>query len=425
MATYVNSAERYSTSDWHMNGYKISTDAERGRSASHDVRQEGRFVRNETSNKTKWDQHDNNTRLADRVDNIRKWKDILERTEKELNDEIEELSRSKQIMEDALEAMNLPEEVNVENLTTREARQGVDVVMDEVEDELKREQEVISGIKKQLQSKIAQSFEQLCVLQEARQEVRKDLEDKYVALGIDVDQYNLTEESSCISYKPDPCRVPKGSVTPQNWEDYSRYNKDRADAEIAASKRLRESNHHTLQQTQNDLNSQKKATDYAVRKRIHEFEQAKDELEWQKKQTEDEIAVLEDDIRRLSDAIRAKIKPMKLAQTRLENRTERPGVELCRDNVQYGLCDEVAQIDASKRALEEKLRQSQHALHNLEANLHRINEDLALKLNSLRLDNQVLQSRNRLGSNQLIPDTEGMRNLHLTGITRQKQHILA
>lgn len=73
------------------------------------------------------------------------------------------------------------------------------------------------------------------------------------------------------------------STTPQQWEDFSRYNKDRADAEMQASNRLREAIHHTLHQTANDLEAQKVATEYAFRKRIHEFERAKDELEWQKK----------------------------------------------------------------------------------------------------------------------------------------------
>ena len=49
---------------------------------------------------------------------------------------------------------------------------------------------------------------------------------------------------------------------------------------------------------------------------------------------------------------------MKLAQTRLENRTYRPGVELVRDEVQYGLVDEVKQIEASQRALQEKCKQA-------------------------------------------------------------------
>jgi tektin-2 len=76
-------------------------------------------------------------------------------------------------------------------------------------------------------------------------------------------------------------------------------------------------------------------------------------------QTEEEIAEVEEEIRRLQDAIRAKINPMKLAQTRLENRTYRPNVELCRDNVQYGLTDEVKQLEATSKALEDKLKQAQ------------------------------------------------------------------
>ena len=65
-------------------------------------------------------------------------------------------------------------------------------------------------MKRQLQQRIDESFEQICLLQEARQQLLADLQDKNVALDIDVEQYNLTEESPGISYKPDPCRVPKG-----------------------------------------------------------------------------------------------------------------------------------------------------------------------------------------------------------------------
>lgn len=77
------------------------------------------------------------------------------------------------------------------------------------------------------------------------------------------------------------------------------------------------------------------------------------------RQTEEEIAETEEEIRRLENAIRAKINPMKLAQTRLENRTYRPNVELCRDNAQYGLTDEVKQLEATTKALEDKLKQAQ------------------------------------------------------------------
>lgn len=314
---------RYATSDWFTSNYTISTNAERQRQASHDTRQEACYLRNETSNRTKWDQHDNNTRLADRVDHIRRWKDILERTLADLDREIAGLSESKEALEQSLEAKNLPTEVNVENLVTREGRQDIDVVEDEVEAQLRRERQVIDAIKKQLQVQISHSFEQLCTLQEARQQILADLQDKNIAMDIDIEQYNLTEDSPNISYKPDPTRVPKGSTTPQQWEDFSRYNKERAEAEMAKSRSLREANHHVMQQTENDLATQHAATDYALRKRIHDFERALDELRWQKQQTEEEIAEIEEEIRRLENAIRAKINPMKLAQTRLENRTYR------------------------------------------------------------------------------------------------------
>ncbi len=145
MAT-LTGRPRYATSDWHTNNHAIATNAERQRSASHDIRQEDRFMRNETDNKTKWDQQDNNTRLADRVDIIRKWKDQLERTLAELDKEIADLSTSKEETEKALEDMNLPTEVNVENLTTREGRQNIDVVEDEVEDELLKVCVIINNI---------------------------------------------------------------------------------------------------------------------------------------------------------------------------------------------------------------------------------------------------------------------------------------
>lgn len=73
-----------------------------------------------------------------------------------------------------------------------------------------QEAEVIDGVKKALQQRVADAFEQLCLLQEARQQVQADLQDKNIALGIDIDQYNLSDRSPNISYKPDPLRVPKG-----------------------------------------------------------------------------------------------------------------------------------------------------------------------------------------------------------------------
>lgn len=50
-------------------------------------------------------------------------------------------------------------------------------------------------------------------------------------------------------------------------------------------------------------------------------------------QTLEEIAELQEDIRHLEEDRRRKLQNLKLCHTRLESRTYRPNVELCRDQV--------------------------------------------------------------------------------------------
>ena len=54
-------------------------------------------------------------------------------------------------------------------------------------------------------------------------------------------------------------------------------------------------------------------------------------------------------------AIKAKENPLKLAETRLENRTSRPHMELCRDDPQEGLTLEVQTLRDTIYQLTSKL----------------------------------------------------------------------
>ena len=60
-------------------------------------------------------------------------------------------------------------------------------------------------------------------------------------------------------------------MTPQAWEEQSRYNKLRADCELANSTKLRESMLLTIDQTFNELKAQREVTDFSLRKRLHEY----------------------------------------------------------------------------------------------------------------------------------------------------------
>merc|ERR1712076_124916 len=257
-------------------------------------------------------------------------------------------------------AKALPLDVANQNLTTREGRLKIDLVDDVPSAELKKEVEVIEGTKVALQQKNAQAFEQLCRLEEARKQILRDLEHKWVALDIDNEQATMTQDSSEICFQPNPTRISKGHITPQEWDAHSRYNRARAESEMQASIALRGAINQTIRQTANDLEAQKHATEYSVKNRIADVEKAKVEDEWQKERTEKEIA------------------------------------EMWRDNAQYGLVNEVNVIKNTIRALKDKLKQEQHELTNCEHNLQRVNEDLALKLNSLALDHDVMDYRKQL-----------------------------
>ncbi|KFQ27546.1 Tektin-2, partial [Merops nubicus] len=409
MATLsVKPGQRFTVPDWHTSAQLLSADAERQRSAAHHARQETRALRNETNNQTKWDEHDNQTRLAERISSVNRWKETLDKCLADIDAEIDALAKVKEAAERALQAKNLALEVSIECLTLRESRRAIDVVRDPVEEELHKEVKAIDKAKRELQEKVTEAFEQLCRLQEARQQLGCDHRHKMEALEIDRVCLSLSVTSPNISFKVNPTRVPNGSTVLSEWEQNSQCNKEHAEEEMKASAKLREVTALAIAQTNNKLEAQRVATEFAFRKRIRDLERAYDELKWQEQNTLKEIAEMEEDIRRLEEDLWRKVQALKVAHTRLETRTHRPWAELCRDQAQYGLTDEVHQLEGTIRALRQKLAESQDALDGLYRQLHRTQTDLGYKANSLMLDNKCMDSRRKLvvPAEKFVPEVD-------------------
>ena len=127
---------RFSVPDWHTSNNTIRTNAERQIEASHRIRQDSRFLRNETENHTRWTQHDSNTKLEKRIDDVNDWRKSLERCRAETDQEIMLLQQEKERAEQALEAKKVPLDIAMECLMLREHRQAIDLVRDPVESEL-------------------------------------------------------------------------------------------------------------------------------------------------------------------------------------------------------------------------------------------------------------------------------------------------
>ncbi|XP_036603273.1 tektin-2 [Trichosurus vulpecula] len=407
-ALNMKPTQRFQFPDWYINSYLLSSNAERQRNTSHQVRQETCVLRNETNNQTTWDEYDNQTRLSEHIDSVDRWKEMLDKSLTDMDAEIDAITQMKEAAERALQAKNLPLDVAIECLTLRESRRDIDMVKDYVEEELHKEVEVIDSAKEALQRKIREVFEQLCLLQEARQQLNSDHRSKMEALEIDRVCLSLNVHSPNISLKVNPTCIPNGSCTIQQWDDYSHYNKDRAEAERKASADLREATALTIAETNNELEAQREATEFAFRKRRREIERSLSELKWQEKTTSEESAELQASIRRLENDLHTKMQNLKLAHTRLEIRTYRPNMEMCRDQVQYGLTDEVHQLEATIAALKQKLAQAQSTLDALHKHRARIQADIACKSNSLLLDNKCIDIRRKLTipAEKFVPEVD-------------------
>ncbi|XP_034560480.1 tektin-2 [Notolabrus celidotus] len=388
----------HSVSEWYSNNHQLSSTAQHERHVSNVIRQEGRSLRNETNCQTTWDESDTSRRLSDRAWDVARWRDVLESCAQKVDEEMEALTLSKEQTEQALAATDVPQEVTSECLTLRDGRRGYELVTDPVDEQLKKEAQLIERVQRVLQQHIDKAFEQLCVLQEVRHQLTADLQNKMDALDIDMSCLSLTIKSPQISLKPNPTRIPSGSSTPQEWVQFSQYNVARAQEAMQVSQQMREDMSLTTAQLQNELDTQRRATEFAIRKRNHHEEQARDELQWQIKNTEDEMAEMERDIHGLDADMLAKTASLKLAHTRLENRTNRPGMDLCRDEVQHGLVNEVHQLETTIMALKQKLSEAQNSLQKTKLHHSRMLQDLSRKQEALSLEQRSINTRTRLMS---------------------------
>lgn len=117
----------------------------------------------------------------------------------------------------------------------------------------------------------------------------------------------------------------------------------------------------------------------------------------------------------LEKAWRAKVDALKLAETRLENRAQRSGMELCCDDPYNGLCDEVAHIKETIQMLEDKINVAKSTHTNLENHANKIDRDLENKQQSLMTDVRGIDLRQRLKTGEFAgPGTQTERNIQLS-----------
>ncbi|XP_059004080.1 tektin-1 [Mustela lutreola] len=386
MAKLLQPPSKFLPSEWQVANKNQYHRAEAQRSRSERLVAESQRLVDEIEKTTRKSQSDVDKKLEQRLEEVRFWKKELDDKLEQLVYITEDLLTYQTRLVNALESMKEPLHINQMCLEYREKRVGIDLVHDMVEQELVKEAEIIRGVMALLTRTLEEVSEQIRLNRSAKYNLEKDLKDKFVALTIDDICFSLNNNSPNIHYSEKAVRVEPHSVSLEDWLDFSNNNVEKADRQRNNSLALKALVDRILSQTASDLHRQCDVVDMAFRNGLQETKAARDQLAAHLAKVMEEIACQEKNVTVLEKAILDQEGPAKVAHTRLETRTHRPNVELCRDVAQYRLLREVGEIAHNVARLKDALGQAQAELQGLHRRQLALQEEIQVKDNTIYID---------------------------------------
>ncbi|XP_063225967.1 tektin-1 [Bacillus rossius redtenbacheri] len=378
---------RFSLSEWCLCGRERCRTAADQQRLAELVLGESSRVRDVTAELTALHRREVEQSLQLRVRDVQFLKDENERQKAECCLEEEALGAYKERIQSALKSLRENAlKLCKDCIILREGRLGIDLCRDSVEKELKKEIEIIEGAEALLVRTLEQTQEQLRSLRSTKYFLDRDNEQKSAALGIDrlCTELRVTDLGLSTYHGDSPLAA--GHITYEEWTNMSRKNIDRAAKEINTARPLRSYVDTLLKQIIEDLWRQYHLTNNAFQQRIAETRQAKENLEKLHNQTVVKINEMVRNITSLQKAVADKKAYVALAHTRLGNRAQRPQMELCKDEVELNLLQEVNQLTESVTMLQEALAEAEASLRYLLRVQIQLEEDINIKTNTLKID---------------------------------------
>ncbi|NWI13506.1 TEKT3 protein, partial [Crypturellus soui] len=392
---------RYTPDDWYRSSLANCKESETSRHSAERLRVDTSWMIHDKDQQTRKTQAESTKNLGERINDIEFWKSEIRHELDEMIGETNALTDMKKRLERALAETEGPLQVAQECLLHREKRMGIDLVHDDVEKELLTEVDIIRSCQERMQRHLDNSIAQLASNRAAQHELEKDLADKQTAHRIDDKCHHLRNTSDGISYYRGVERVDATISVPDSWAKFTDDNILRSQSERAASAKLRGDIENLLVVTANEMWNQFNRVNVAFTNRIAETADAKNKIQTHLAKTLQEIFQTEMSIETIRKAIRDKVPPLKVAHTRLDERTRRPNVELCRDSAQIRLVHEVHEIDDTIQSLQQRLRDAEDTLQMLVHAKSTLEHDLAVKANSLFIDQEKCMGMRKTFPNAL------------------------
>uniref|UniRef100_UPI00398E3B61 tektin-4 n=1 Tax=Pristiophorus japonicus TaxID=55135 RepID=UPI00398E3B61 len=388
LATAGFRTAKYIPEEWQQNNYSKYYQSFADRDTAENLRNESKTLMSERERLTQDTQANSTKKLGERLQDIFFWKSELKREIEDMLAETELLLQQKRRLEIALDATEIALFISTDNLQNRERRQGPDLVKDRVEDELLREVDLIRNVQGILKRTLDQVITQIRRNRDIKEVLEMDWSEKYEAYKIDIKAGGLNNQSTNIQFHPNSAKFEDNSSTPESWAQFTHCNIYKAEQQRMASINLRCLVDNVLLETSEDLREQYDRVNAAFNKRLEELDDTKAKLDHHLRKILEQIAAQERNIANLKQAIKDKEAPLKVAQTRLYERTYRPNVELTRDPAQLNLICEVGEISESIALLQEKLKDAQMSLENMENTRMTLEKEIAIKANSIFIDSE-------------------------------------
>ncbi|KAG4075611.1 hypothetical protein HA402_003436 [Bradysia odoriphaga] len=379
---------RYTPSEWFNSNMATFTESDINRNQSERLRNDAVRLMRQTDEKTTQSQRDAGRRLGERLTDLTFWRNELNTELEKLLSEYALLSDTRRKTNKALQDLDPPLHIAQECLYHRESRQGINKVHDNVEKSLLTEVDNLRNSQEKLKMCLDMIDKQLSDLRACQHALQEDIIYKESTLEIDTVCHKLSNFSRAINYFDGIEKYDPTISSIETWSRATSLRINKSQEERGKSAQLR-SNTDTLINSVASLTwNSWSGTNNALNKRSSEMCEAKNNMQLHLHKTQQEIFDIERNIDLLRKAIQDKANPLKVAQTRLEARGHRAGLEQCKDFAHVRLVQEVHEIQESINVLHRKLKdaegQHQHLLQtkaNLESNLKK-------KVNALFIDRE-------------------------------------
>lgn len=218
--------------------------------------------------------------------------------------------------------------------------------------------------------------------------LESDTAHKESAIGLDSMCHQLNNHSRGINFYGGVEDFDPTTCNRKQWQKITNRRLENSQKEREKSSQCRSDTDTLINNVSKTVWENWSKTNNALNIRATEMRETRNRVQMNLQKTQDEIFGIEQEIEKILNDIRIKSDTLKVAQTRLETRTHRLGMELCKDDAHRRLVKEAKELKNSVQVMYNKLQEAEAQHQQLLKTRANLETDLHSKVNSLFIDNE-------------------------------------